>query len=85
MSASTLADRIRAIREAEGLSRQAAAEMAGIPLRTLEGIEQKRRVPGGDILEKVATTWPKYAYWLVTGEQLNQIGQVCPVIRSVEE
>lgn len=78
MSASTLADRIRAIREAEGLSRQAAAEMAGIPLRTLEGIEQKRRVPGGDIVEKVAMTWPKYAYWLVTGEMLRESEQVKP-------
>lgn len=77
---STLADQIRSIRKAENLSRKALAEMAGIPERTLEGIEQGRQVPGGDILKKISKAWPKYAYWLMTDEVMPEAGHVSPEI-----
>jgi transcriptional regulator with XRE-family HTH domain len=37
-----LAETVKAWRAAHGLSAAAAAEMLGLPLRTLEGIEQGR-------------------------------------------
>lgn len=81
----SLSERIRAIREAEGLGRKAFADMTGIPIRTIEGIEQKDRVPSGDVLEKVAQTWPKYAYWLITGLTMPAAGHISPEIEQTRK
>ncbi|MFC3681413.1 helix-turn-helix domain-containing protein [Bacterioplanoides pacificum] len=61
-----LPEKIRLIRDSNGMSRQAFADEIGISARTIEGIENKGKTPGGDVLLKVAKRWPMYALWLLT-------------------
>lgn len=63
-----LHEKIRHLREAESLTRSEFAEKTGLSPRTLEAIENKGNTPRGDVLESIAQCWPKYAYWLLTGE-----------------
>jgi len=62
----SLAERIRAIRTALHMTREAFGEKIGIPGRTIEGIETEGRIPRGDVLEGIAKAFPQYAYWLLT-------------------
>ncbi|WP_084618407.1 helix-turn-helix domain-containing protein [Cellvibrio sp. OA-2007] len=63
---STLARRIRAIRTALHMTREAFGDKIGIPGRTIEGIESEGRIPRGDVLEGIAKALPQFAYWLLT-------------------
>lgn len=65
---STLSEKMRLIREAELKSREEFGREIGVPKRTIEGIENEGRVPRGDVIEKVAARWPRYAFWLITGD-----------------
>ncbi|PIQ40822.1 MAG: hypothetical protein COW58_03765 [Thalassolituus sp. CG17_big_fil_post_rev_8_21_14_2_50_53_8] len=65
---STLSEKMRLIREMESKSREEFGKEIGVPKRTIEGIENEGRVPRGDVIEKVAARWPRYAFWLITGE-----------------
>jgi DNA-binding XRE family transcriptional regulator len=64
---STLSEKMRLIREVESKSREEFGKEIGVPKRTIEGIENEGRVPRGDVVEKVAARWPRYAFWLITG------------------
>ena len=37
---------------------------------------------GGEVIEKVATTWPKYAVWLITEQMIDVSEQVKPEERK---
>lgn len=71
-------EKVRAIREAEGLSRAGFEAETGISRRTLEGIEQGRREPGGEMLAAIGKRWPQYARWLLTDETRPEHGDVSP-------
>ena len=75
---SELAKKLRLIREAETSGRAEFCEIIGVAKKTLEGIEQTGRVPKGDLLEKVCSTWPKYTLWLMTGKTDPECGQIDP-------
>lgn len=60
-------EKIIQLRESEGLSRAAFAEMTDISVNTLKSIEQKGVVPKSDVIQKISVCWPEYAYWLITG------------------
>lgn len=63
-----LHEKIRLIREVECLSRAEFAQLTGISSRTIETIENKGNTPRGDVLEKIASKWPEYSFWLMTGK-----------------
>lgn len=73
-----LCEKVRAIREAEGLSRSGFSQETGIASRTLEGIEQGRREPGGELLSAIGKRWPQYARWLLTDETRPEHGDISP-------
>ncbi len=65
---STLSERLRAIREVELKTREEFSKEIGIPKRTVEGIENEGRSPRSDVIEAVASCYPQYAFWLITGK-----------------
>lgn len=69
----TLAGRVRAIREAVGLTRDQFAERTGVSAATLKSLEQRGGQPKGDVLLAVANTFPEYALWLMT-ERAQTLG-----------
>lgn len=64
---SEIADRIRQVRRALGLTQEALARRAGIPKRTLVGYENSEREPGAAALAAIAKTGVNMT-WLLTGE-----------------
>lgn len=74
--------RIRAVREAEGLSREDFCAIIGLKVNTLTQIETGRtKNPASDTPQAVCTAFPQYTLWLMT-EQVNpEGGQISPEIK----
>ncbi|WP_435105866.1 helix-turn-helix domain-containing protein [Arhodomonas sp. AD133] len=75
---SSIGDRIKELRDSQGLGRTRFAEELGVSMRTIEGIERRGSSPRGEVLEAVAKKWPQYSYWLLTGQTLPEQGQISP-------
>ncbi|HHP0486676.1 TPA: helix-turn-helix domain-containing protein [Vibrio harveyi] len=72
--------KIKAIRVAEGLSRQEMVQLTDISRGTLRDCEQGVSNPSAETLSKITNheRFKKYAYWLMTGDTLPESGQVSP-------
>lgn len=83
----SLAERIRAIRTALHMTREAFGEKIGIPGRTIEGIETEGRIPRGDVLEGIAKAFPQYAYWLLTldSEGQRHVSPLCTCSTGIQQ
>jgi transcriptional regulator with XRE-family HTH domain len=77
--------RIRLLRDAIKLGRQAFAEKTGIKKQTLENIERELQKVNGEQLKAVGTTFPEYKYWLAWGEVLPEAGQISPEIEETRQ
>jgi len=81
----SVVNRVKAIREAEGLSQREFCQETGLVLDTLRNYEQGKRASiGSKELEKITThpRFTKYALWLVTGEAAPEAGQISPDIEG---
>jgi transcriptional regulator with XRE-family HTH domain len=77
-----LSERIKLIRQAEGLGRTLFSRKTGIRERTLQGMEQRGSTPNGDTLAAVCTHFPQYTLWLMTGKSDPISGQISPEIEN---
>ncbi|PCJ22540.1 MAG: transcriptional regulator [SAR86 cluster bacterium] len=80
-----IVDRIRPIREAEGLSQEDFAVDVGLRYQTLRMYETGRtKSIGSEQLSKITghPRYKKYALWLVTGEAAPESGQISPEIEQ---
>jgi len=73
-----LGRKVRAIRESEGLGRQAFSDLTGIPKQTLINIENCRSAPTGDHLARVCSAFEQYTLWLMTDRTIDAADQVRP-------
>ena len=75
-----LSEKIKALREAEGLSQSKFCEIIELPLSTLKKYEGGNFEPGGTALLKITMhpTFQKYALWLMTDKTAPQAGQIAP-------
>lgn len=71
-------ERIRLIRDAEGLGRKAMADLIGTTRTRLENVEHGLQKTPSDILEGISKAFPQYAYWLISGSELPEAGQISP-------
>lgn len=78
-------EKIRMIREAEGLGRHDFSRITNIPKRTLENIENKGTDPRAGILVRVCKAFPEYALWIMLDEININMGQISPQIKSIWE
>lgn len=81
-SEKTFSEKLREIREVHGLGRKALSDETGIPIRTIEGIEQRGTIPRTDIAQKVCKRWPQYSLWLMTDQVNEESGQISPQIEK---
>ncbi|WP_261151817.1 helix-turn-helix domain-containing protein [Serratia ficaria] len=75
--------KIRAIRDAEGLTRQEFFELTGIPVGTQKFYETGRRDGvGSEVLFKITqhNRFEKYTLWLMTGKTSEAVGQISPAL-----
>lgn len=64
----TIGERIKALREDAGYTRDEFCKLTGINKRTLIGIEIEGRDPQGSTLEKIARKFPDRAEYLLIGD-----------------
>ena len=70
--------KIRQIREAEGYGRAEFAELIGISKASLITVEKAQYAPRASVLVAVATVFPQYAYWMMTGQIQKKFGHIAP-------
>lgn len=76
---STINQRIRELREHLGLGRTEFAELVGTNRKRLQNVERGLQKPPSDLLEAIASEWPQYSVWLLTGQTPKESVQISPV------
>ncbi len=79
----SVGEKIRAIRESEGLTRDEFGAALDIPVGTLKRYETNRIGSiGGDVLMKITQhhQFRKYTMWLMTGDVAPEVGQISPAL-----
>lgn len=77
--------RIRILRDALSLGRQAFADKTGIKKQTIEHIEMERQKINGEQLLAIGNQFPEYRFWLAYGETLPEAGQISPEIEEARK
>jgi DNA-binding XRE family transcriptional regulator len=80
-----LNERIRILRENLHLGRQAFCEKIGLKRQDLQNIELKRQRAPSWIIEKANEVFPEYCYWLATGKELPEAGQISPMTEETRQ
>lgn len=77
-----VAQKIRAIRKAEGLTQVKFCEISGLALSTLKNYEGGHAEPGLQVVLKITNTpqFEKYTLWLMTDKTAPEAGQISPVV-----
>ncbi|ANE57475.1 helix-turn-helix transcriptional regulator [Methylomonas sp. DH-1] len=75
-------EKIRAIRNAEGMNRTELEAVTNIPAKTWANIENGQQKANEDHLLAITNAWPKYALWLMTDQTAPEIGQISPEIEA---
>jgi transcriptional regulator with XRE-family HTH domain len=78
-----MGEKIREIRDSEGLTRQQFFELTGIPVGTQKFYETGRiESIGSDVLLKITLheRFEKYTLWLMTGNTAPDAGQIEPAL-----
>ena len=66
-SASTIAERLKLLRDKEELSQREFAKCLDISLSALQAYESGKSIPGSHVLEHICSIWPINGHWLLTG------------------
>lgn len=83
-----IAEKIKKIRETEGLSQFNFAVEVGMNMGTLQNYEYGRRATiRSNELEKICQhpRFQKYTLWLMTGQTLPEAGQISPEIEQTRK
>ncbi|MEG2553660.1 MAG: helix-turn-helix transcriptional regulator [Hafnia sp.] len=77
-----IAEKLKAIRSAEGLSQSQFCKIMEIPISTLKKLEGGYNEPGWSTLTKLTQhpLFEKYTLWLMTGNTAPDAGQIEPAL-----
>lgn len=75
-------EKIREIREAEGMGRQEFADLTGIKKQTLISTEQGRMACSLKTVKQVLEVFPHYTMWLMHDQVIEDAGQISPAIEE---
>ncbi|ECE8602212.1 TPA: helix-turn-helix transcriptional regulator [Citrobacter freundii] len=80
-----LSEKVKALREAEGLSQAKFCQIIDLSLSTLKKYETGNFEPSGTALLKITTNpqFQKYTLWLMTDKTAPQAGQIAPAIAHI--
>lgn len=79
---SSYEQKLKQIRNAEGLSQSAFAEITEINIGTIKNYESGKRDVGLSVIHRILETkdFKKYTLWLMTGETNESAGQISPAL-----
>ena len=79
----TIVDRFLETLIAEGIKMPWLEEVTGIETKRWHNIKQ-RKVMRTEELEAVLRVWPEYSYWMTTGSELPEAGQISPMTKRAQ-
>lgn len=79
---SNINERFNEVLNYEGLQNPILERKTGIKRTIWANIRNKKSRVNEDVLEAVIRLYPKYAYWIATGETLPEAGQISPEIEQ---
>jgi hypothetical protein len=77
---SNINDRFNEVLDYEGLQNPVLERKTGIKRTIWANIRNKKSRVNEDHLEAILKLFPKYGYWIATGETLPEAGQISPDI-----
>ncbi|NQS84044.1 helix-turn-helix domain-containing protein [Pantoea allii] len=80
-------EKLKAIRNAEGMSQTAFCQLLDMSISTVKKYEAGMIEPGGSVLMRIMQheQFQKYALWMMTDTTAPEIGQVAPVIEAKKD
>lgn len=76
-------DRFILLIEIEGIKMPWLEERTGIDAKRWHTIKQ-RKIMRTSELDAITELWPEYSYWLATGKELPEAGQISPMTRKTQ-
>ncbi|CQH45423.1 TPA: helix-turn-helix transcriptional regulator [Yersinia enterocolitica] len=77
-----MSKKVKAIRQAEGLTQVKFCQITGIPLSTLKNYEGDHAEPSLNTILQLTSNplFEKYTLWLMTNKTVPEAGQIAPAI-----
>jgi hypothetical protein len=82
---SNVIDRINALLKLEDLTRDQLTELTGAKKDRWPNVLKGKAKPYVEDLEGLYRVWPQYAYWLATGQEIPEAGQISPMTKKAHE
>jgi hypothetical protein len=80
-----ITERLNAIIEKEGANRPFLEKQTGIKSKRWTNVQSGQAKAYAEEIEAIAKIWPEYSYWLVTGKEITEVGQVSPQSKSLNK
>ncbi|MBQ4791066.1 helix-turn-helix transcriptional regulator [Pectobacterium versatile] len=80
-----LSEKVKSLREAEGLSQSQFCKVIDLSINTLKKYETGNFEPSGNALLKITThpRFQKYTLWLMTDKTAPEAGQIAPALAHI--
>ncbi len=78
-------ERIKTLREFLNMSRDEFALKLRIKSNQLASIELKRQKAPAWYIEVISKEWFEYGYWVATGMEIPEAGQISPATKEVQD
>jgi hypothetical protein len=82
---SDVIDRINTLLKLENLTRDQLTDLTGAKKDRWPNVLKGKAKPYVEDLEGLYRVWPEYAYWLATGMELPEAGQISPLTKKATE
>jgi len=80
-----ITERLNAVIEEEGANRPFLEKQTGIKAKRWSNVQSGQAKAYAEEIEAIAKIWPEYSYWLVTGEEVAEVGQVSPLTKRANK
>jgi len=79
----SIVDRFLVLIEAEGVKMPWLATQTNVDAKRWHTIKQRKGMRTSE-LEALIAIWPEYAYWLTTGAEAPEAGQISPATKQAQ-
>ena len=79
----SISDRFKQLEDAEGFKMPWLEEQTGVKAKRWHTIKQRGDMRSSE-LSCLIDLWPEYAYWLTTGMELPEAGQISPMTKRAQ-
>ena len=79
----SISDRFKLLEECEGFKMPWLEERTGVKAKRWHTIKQRGDMRSSELSELI-DLWPEYAYWLSTGKEIPESGQISPMTKRAQ-